>query len=550
AGLAILIATALVLGPDRARMRILLAVLVAIGAGAPLIFVIWGQSFFTSLDLLGGLAAPAAVGVWFLTPEFSLKRRCLASAAAMIPALAFSVNLSALILIPFLAVPAGIAAYTVIRIWPNMEWRVRLVAAAAIFFAPFAGIFATWLLPELVEVPSILSRKLLNQVLFTALEADPWIFAIGQGWGEIELTFDRFLLFANAPVWGTAWDLPGRGTSHAHSIYLEALFGAGFPAVLGVVAIHAAVVLCARREDIPVAIFAASSVAGIGALSGQLAGTVGASALMLGIVTARRTASPSQVLSRHGARAVAMLLPVMAAIFIGAGLWLFDRDNDVRLRVADVQARGAQSPFACETHPASAVFADMDLARGLITSYRPAFERYGQADEAPTETLRLIDAYVCSAQSRAATSQSVALQLAMEAFRTDVAFGGEAGSLRRRYEGSLENWPQKLARSLILVPRRFDIAIGYLAKNLELENWREVELLSRVLLDISPDDPIGMWYLGTILLRAEQQDRRTEGLLLLARALEFGVTQVLEIPEELQAQIRQHAVAVVREPEG
>lgn len=546
AGLAVFIATAQVLGQDRARSRVLLTALAAIAAGAPLVFFAWGASLLISLDSLGIYAVIAAVSVWFLLIDRPWRWRCGAALLAMAPALAFSGNVTATVLVPILGIPAGIITGLWLYKRPGMEGRLRLAAVAGLVLAPFAGILVAAFLPEMFNVPSILSRKFLNQVLFAALEAEPRIFAIGQGWGEVELTFDRFLLAADTAMWDRSWDLQLRGTTHTHSIYLEALFGAGLPAAIGVVAIYTGVVLRARRENLPIAIFALGTVAGMGALSGQLAGTAGAEALMLGILGLRPTARLPTPALRLGARGLALCLPVIAAVFFGAGVWLFDRGNDVRLRIADVQVRGAESPHACAIHPDSGLNADMDLTLGFRKAYLPAFARDAAGEDITIDELRLVDAYVCSAQARAATSTSTHLQLALERFRNDVAFGSDTGALPKRYAASLKNWPRKLARSIVAAPDRTDIAIGYLAKNLELENWDEIMLLSRVLLEIKPDDPVALWYLGSVLVRLDDPARRAEGIIYLARAVESGITQVLEVPRDFQVQIRAQAAELAR----
>lgn len=289
ASLAVFFASALVLAANRSSLIGLCAILTAISALAPVVMFAWGKDFFVSLDLVGYFAISAALGAWCLTKGQRPYLRLMLAVVAAAPACALSTNNSVVLVLAFAAAPTALLTYGLLRRRVLAAGVIRAIGVLAVIAAPFVGLLLKWQLPELVDLPSIHSRHLLDKVLFAALMENPLILAIGQGWGAINLTMDQHALSAGAVMWDGSWDLAARKISHSHSTYLEALFGAGVPAVAGLMVILAAPVLVVQAERLPFTVFATVSLAGMAALTGEFPATVGAVAMAFALAGVRPT---------------------------------------------------------------------------------------------------------------------------------------------------------------------------------------------------------------------------------------------------------------------
>ena len=545
ASLSVFFASALVLAADRRTFVSLCSILVTVSVLAPVVMFVWGRAFFVSLDLVGYFAIPAALGTWFLTQRCELYLRVILAIAAVLPAFALSTNQSVVAVLTFLALPAAVASWWLLQKRSDWSGLIRLLFVLFVVAAPFLGLLVKWLAPEIVDLPSIRSRHLLDKVLFAGLMDNPMILAIGQGWGAINLTMDQFALSAGVTMWDNSWDLASRNVSHSHSTYLEALFGGGLPALAGYMAILAAPILVVKVDRLPLAVFACASLAGMGALTGEFPASVGAGAMIFALAGMRPLAeTPSRATGWVGkgmgvGRASALSMPILAALLLTAAFWQFHDSNTIRTRVADVRAHGPQSPYACDLHPHTGVYADTELAQGLIRSYRPVFKRAAAGDQILIDEIWQIDGYICSVNARmAAGSTSPSLLLAMEVFRVDVALGREASDLPLRYRAVLENWPAKLARVLTVVPNRTDVAIGFFLTQIQRVHFYTVASLAEALLKKDPGDPVALWFLGLARLASGEPANRSEGKQLMERALEGGVERFFPVAPETLAQLR------------
>lgn len=544
ASLAAFFGAALVLAADRRTFVGLCAILVTVSVLTPIVMFMWGRSFFVSLDLVGYFAIPAALGTWFLTGRCKLYLRLILGMAAVLPAFALSTNHSVIAVLTGIALPAALASGWILHQRPDKSALIRVLAALFVVAAPFFGLLVKWLAPEIIDLPSIHSRHLLDRVLFAALMDNPLILVVGHGWGGINLTMDQFALSAGANMWDGSWDLALRNVSHSHSTYLEALFGAGLPALFGLMMIHAAPVLVVKAERLPLAVFASTSLAALGAVTGEFPASVGAVAMVFAMAGLRpfseASSSASGMVGKGSSlgRANALSMPALAALLLVAAFWQFHDANTTRIRVADVRALGPQSASACDLHPYSRVYAGTELAQGLIRSYRPVFKRAAAGDQIGLEEIWQIDAYVCSANARlVAGSMSPSLLLATEAFRVDVALGQEASDLPDRYRAALENWPAKLARVVTLVPNRTDVTVGFFLAQVQQGKFYTVGSLAEALLKQDPDDPVALWFLGLARLASGEPANRLDGRQLLARAVEGGVERFFPIAPEILEQL-------------
>lgn len=535
ASMGVFFAAAIVLRGDVLRFRLLLVCLLVGSIGGTAALFMWVRADFVSLDIAGILAVSAWVGAWFLVPDKWRVWRIAAGIAAVAPILAVSANDTAIAVTVAIGLPAAALAYLNLK-WPFVSDRnTRIVAAAGLVLLPFAALLAAWFVPMFTDaLPSITSRKFTYQLALAALLADPSVILAGQGWGEIVMTLDRFRTFSDGVLWDGSWDGASRDLPHSHSLVLEALFGGGGIAVLGLLAMLAIPVLVCDRHDLPVALFAVSVFAGIGAIWPQVAMTVGPVALALGLAGTGHDGAPRL---RASGRALGWVLPVLALFLVGGGLWTVSDGLRYQHSIADVRANGSASAHRCGLLPNSRVYGDLDLVQGFIKTYRPAFRRaQGGAHIAPGED-RLIAAFLCTAEARAQVSVSPSLHLALESFRGHVSSDAGRTPGIAKYETALAGWAGKLARLLNAAPTRTDMTIVFFTARMQSGAWQTVSSLARALLKANPDDPIANWYMGQYLLNKGDPSSRAAGFGALRKSLTYGIKRIIWVPSEVEAEI-------------
>jgi hypothetical protein len=535
-------AAAIVLRGDAPRFRLLLACLLIGSIGGTVALALGVRGEFVSLDIAGILVVSAWVGAWYLQPPAWGGWRIAVCAVAVAPILILSSNDTAVATTLLVSLPASVLIYLNLKRQFVSVGAMRVIAAAGLIAMPFAALLVVWLVPMFTDaLPSITSRKYTYQLVFAALRADPSVIFAGQGWGEIVMTLDRFRTFSDAVLWDGSWDGAARDLPHSHNLLLEALFGGGIVAVVGVLAVLAIPVLLCRERELPVALFALSMFAGIGAIWPQVAMTVGPVALALGIVGA--TGTGPRPMPTVG-RVFAWGLPVFASILIASGGWLVSEGISYRNSVADVRGSGTASPHACALIPNSGAYGDLKLAQGLTKAYRPVFRR-AQHGIATTESEdRLIAAFLCSAERRALHSISPSLHLALESFRGDVSTDAGRTADIAKYEPVLSGWSDKLIRLLNAAPTRTDMTFTFYAVRKQGGAWETIGSLARALKNANPDDPIANWYMGQYLLSKGDPGSRAAGFTALRKSLNDGIKRLILVPPALEAEILKATGAV------
>lgn len=530
----IVFAAAMVLRHDPRGFRLLLGCLLLGSLVGMVALFLWTRSEFVGLEFAGILVIAAWVGAWYLAPESWGTRRFGVCFAAVVPILLLSQSQTAVAAVVAVGLPASVLFHlNGTKRWISIAVS-RRIAALAIMSLPFVGMLVVWAIPEFTDaLPSITSRKFTYQLIFAALHADPAVILAGQGWGEIVMTMDLFRTASDAILWDGSWDGATRDLPHSHNLVLEALFGGGAIAVLGLLAMLAVPVLVCRDRDLPVAVFATSVFAGIGAIWPQLAMTVGPVALAIGLTCA--PAMPGQTrFVRSTGTGLAFALPVVASILVGAGVWLVSEGIKYERSVADVRALGAQSAHACDLLPDSAIYGDLDLAQGFAKAYRPVLLGAQEARAISEQEDRLIAAFLCSAEARALESNSPSLHLGLESFRGLVSSDAGRTPGIAKYADSLSGWADKLIMLLNTAPTRSDMTFTFFTARMQSGAWPTVHSLARALLGANPNDPIANWYLGQYLLNQNDPAAIAAGNRALRRSLRYGIKRFIPIPKEVE----------------
>jgi hypothetical protein len=538
ADLAAFLATGLLLRRLPSLRRVGFAVGAAICAFTPLLVVAlriggwWGASRPLVFD--DYLAYYAIVGATFVLAMSKLPLAGRASLAVIValPGLSVSGNLTAIVVMLALALPAAlIVQYG--TAWSSASLRrVRVALALSVPMLAGAGLLAVWLIGQTGEVASLASRMFMYRALLPVVTEQPAVLAVGQGWGNVNASVLANLAQSGATIWDGSWDLSTRDIPHSHNFAVEALSGAGLPAMIGVLALLAAVPATARRRDLPVVAFTVISLAGLRAMWFELPATVGIAAIALGwlagpVGTARRSVVPARRWLTMGFAALVIAQAAALTWLVGYGIAV-QRADRADYRSAD----GGR----CGAFPAD----DLRGSVGLTQAFGDAFGSLFATDSArtpvPAQRWDRLERLYCEVAGRVADSRSVRLMLADLVFRAQVAVSLGNPEVSRRFATALPGWEGALRRFLARAPGRTDMAAPYLAWRLARGESGDVVSFARDLLRRNPDDPVGHWFLGAALAAtpsAGDADNRQQALQHMRGALSLGVQRYIKVDREL-----------------
>lgn len=529
-------AAAMVLRRFRAGLLVVSAI-VAVGALVPAVLSLNESLAHALREYLSFFALTSAALVMAVCRRLPMRATAALAAAAALPALVLSLNRSIV-----LAVIVGIfvaGAFLLLRRRTAPRWHhwaaaglVPLVTALVTAAVAWVG-YRGW-------VASLTSRLYLDRISLEALHDRPLSFLIGQGWGRTSETILLHFNASRAVLWDQSWDGTTQRFTHVHNYAFETVLSAGVPALVGIVAMIAFVPLFARRRLLPVAAGYAVALTVFASLWFELPMTVPAVAL-----TAGWLARPMKPWCRWpggaSARMVGLgLLGLISASAAAAAVWL--GMTGLEMRHAYFPGSGNET-VACEAMPLDLDRGSFSLAQVFFRAQGAAFasEQAGKGVD-PAATAQL-DRMLCAVGRAAAFTSSADLLIAPVLFRGEIAFNAALPQSRARYADTLATWDRALVRFLARAPRRTDLAWYYLAWRLQENDFGPVYALSNRLLAQDPNDPVGLWFLGSLYIRSDQPSERKEGFAILRKSLDAGIVRFVPIPQSSQDEILRQSAA-------
>jgi hypothetical protein len=399
-----------------------------------------------------------------------------------------------------------------------------------------AGVLAVWYVGEAGWVASLTSRLFAFRALLQALADAPAVIAVGQGWGQINNAVLLHLAGSGAVIWDGSWDLSARDIPHSHNFAIEAFAGAGLPALVGVVAMLAAIPAVAGRRALPAAAFATLAFSGLAALWFQLPATSGLMMLALGAASGlvhrrffRLRLSRAAVVATCGA---------VAATQATALVWLVDYGVTAQRAIA----AGYRSPEVdrCGTFPDDSGRGSIGLTQQFGATFDKLFTDLASGQAAAigntAERWDRVMRLYCVVTERAASSNSPRLMLADQLFRSQIALTPYLQDEAYRFADALESWQPSLERFVAVAPDRTDVAAPYLAWRLVRGEPSSVIEFSEWLLKRNADDPIGHWFLGAGIAASGKtaSDGDTQRILShMRRALALGLGRRIKVDPAL-----------------
>lgn len=535
------LATATALAARRRQARLVLA------AGA-----VAGCVAVTALMLSGNTAAMpyyfpdflAFHGLFAWAAAMAVLRRAAVKAvatAALVAVLVVAENRAGL-----LAMPAMAAAWLAWRLGACRARRVASAVAPVVlvgFTVAVAMVRPGLWDPQSMSRPifdTVASRGLMIKVVADDLMERPLGLAVGNGAGHYRFLLARHLRQEGAHVHALGregevffWDSSRRADFHSHNALAEALATGGLPAAAAILALLAALPGAAPRRHRGVALATAVGFAVLAALWFQMPTSLPAMAVALGLLAGpwrrRRPSLP------HAAWTVAA---APTALALGAaGLLMISVAQGARDEIAvNVGARPPASP-ACRDplgpagrfHLVAVLEEQRERLDGALND---GIRGPGLAAAAE----RLAD-LMCVADRLGGQRGGELLSVLALVIRSDLAFRAPfPAEAAPALDPLMQGWPAAVAQVLAHSPKRSDLALPFLSWHLAHGDETVTGQWARRLVALSPEDPVGLWFLGAVLLG--RPDGAGEGMRLMRLALERDIESVMPVDDRLKAQLR------------
>lgn len=428
------------------------------------------------------------------------------------------------------AAAAGLLVLGLGRFLSARSDRDRLFNRLAVIAILGAAILPFMLLhwPELTKHSSSLeSRRLVLQILAAARADDPIAWVTGFGFGSTANSIAAHMGAIDAHLWDyQGWDALRRNYFHSHNWVAEHLHAGGVPGVLLGLALFLAIPLCASGRRRPLAAgFAVAYLSSLG-LWFELAFVLPWFGLAVAALIGDEAAGPEPLSAPQWRPVVATALAGIAGLAVWAAIALTEQARGF----SQVMAWSSGSLQMPPPVPKDRRGGDDALAEfigdEIFRIAGRAILRHGAGDSADAARLLwLADALAL----RREQTQSALLLLAGERVFSETMLRQEMQAYRPALIARLDEWQKIVERALQLAPSRSDVSVG-LFNHWFLSGNRTATLeLSRRVLTIRPDDPVGLYFEGGTLVQDPDPARRARGLLLLRQALEREVERYLPV---------------------
>ena len=396
-------------------------------------------------------------------------------------------------------------------------------------------------------VPTLWSRSLMTDLVVEGFTDAPSTLLTGFGWGHFGETLLRHLNEIPVRLYVTIgsknlpfWDAVSRFDFHSHNVFVESLLAGGGVGLILSLAYMAAIPLFARDGGLALAGAFALVLGAIGTFWFQMPVSLPLMALAAASLAGTRTfLLPLRlrfvlVALLCGVGPVAQLTSALAGIAMAERGDMEVRANNTADNTPAAEAV-AQRPD-CRPIMAATGIGDAHLG-WLFQNYVGRLSARSHKGEALSEAqvARLVR-YLCATDKRLSKSRSLRLFVATLNARAALVFQFDQPEITAAVAPYLENWGERLRRLLDLAPRRTDLATAYM--NWLLAQGREEGLLrfAGKLLSVNPQDPVGLWFSGTVLLA--RPGRAAEGLSRMRRSLEWGIQNLMPIDRKILEAIR------------
>ncbi|NQV55838.1 MAG: hypothetical protein HQ503_08270 [Rhodospirillales bacterium] len=417
----------------------------------------------------------------------------------------------------------------ILSIGPLWQEAMRNSLYETLDFRPFAElVIAAW--------PSLWSRAMLVTVGFQSLLDQPWRFFTGMGWGHYSEALLANLTLVDGRLHELIgesrvyWDAIRRSDFHSHNQYFEALLSIGGAGLMLTLGYMFAIFRYARDNQLKLSVFFTLILGTLQSFWFQMPHSL---PLMAASLAAISLSDQRNTMPNFGDHKRSKLIGAAAALC--AGLLFF---GFVASQLAADQARIGldANRNGVKLTPEKSSFGNLFTGLGEIYHAALLQNAYSKMSIEMKKNGSLDTPAVIRFR-----------ELLSPVLQNEAEFSSVAATITtvNVLAGLIFKFP-RLANSNTLIkirfihltealltrlPRRSDLAVPYF--NLMLNDGKEMRALrvAERLLARRPNDPIGLWFSGVMLLAHPAKGE--EGILRMKRSLNYGIQNQMPVPKEL-----------------
>lgn len=407
---------------------------------------------------------------------------------------------------------------------------VSAIVLAAIALPPLLLVS----LPPLQQVASLESRLLLWRVIAAAIAAEPATLIWGAGWGHTQEAFVLHLNAVGQALVNPTWDLLWRDFFHSHNALTEALYSAGLPGMLLALSFYLMIPLAASADRRQEALLFALALSALDALWFQLAYTLPFVAVALAVLAPlSKDDAPAIVVSgsRWWPLAFIPLLHMAAAGVAAMAIW-----------VAGHRVDDFRSALVCPTLQEALTPADFDpyghdVALSLVVrGYVGRLPTQDENEVAGASCHRHHLAEIQSDLDRVIVQDGPAMPAMAGLALYSAVYLSPDHTWARLALPDTETWGRWAQVWLATAPARTDAVIPYLTYLSQQARRDEARAFTASILVRQPDDPVGLFFSGAMLLGNPAQ--RDEGIRRIRRSLDNGIERYMPVDAGIKYVIR------------
>lgn len=442
--------------------------------------------------------------------------------------------------------------------WLGLIRRPAMVGLILAFAALLPLILVS--IPALTaSIASLEDRRMVWLVIRAAAEQQPVAWLFGNGAGSVSNTMMSHVTFSGFPIWRVNdWHLLTSKYLHAHNWLMQALHDGGLPAVL----LTAWLLLqpawlaqdqhLAQRRGLALGLVVAyilslglwfELIFAVPYMALAWIAVIGRQGIPLvagGNAAPVRAAPMRAVLIRRTAAASSLILISVTYIWGAILLDRYAREIDQQRAWFSAETEPQRQPLAPPPPlPADPRRADIQIAdmvdyeiRFLVGRHEPGkptpnFER----EAARIDWLRQIIVL------RLPETTSPLIPLYGSTLFDEIMLRPTLAAYRPLLLPHVALWRQIIERGLELAPWRSNIALGYLNWTFQTGQLDKVRELALRLRKARPEDPIGLFFEGGMLMQQPEPEAKRQGAALARRAIAAGVEQFFPLDDNFKALI-------------
>ncbi len=544
--LALLIACALIVVREKAQWRFLIIWSVVIVSGVIAIKLMASARGTYELFWIGAYLAYISIALPFICLrhlEGYWRWLWLVILGASVSILIMAKSKAAIILFSFgvAFVGLGYLFKSVSRIGRYLRFRpvaitiVGLIAVLPLFVISL-GTFN--------EIPSLRSRFLVSKVMGEAQGTDWLSIIIGQGWGRTQdalvanLHVSGEQLWSSHWFWSKHWDYLWGDYSHTHNWIVESMYSVGIPGFLLSLMFLLAIPYCSDGKQRTFATAMSAVYAGMNSLWFQVSFSLPFVALALAALGGdwKIQREYSKKVS-NVCRVVPIFLTVCLLAQIAAASALFTFGIKTSEVIATYQNpkiniekihfppdfRGAEHGFAL------AIRDHLAWLRKSSSTHSKLMVKHQE---------KVVRSIIKDLKGRIRIAKSPYIVLAGVAVFSDLVYDPKLKWLQFKLRSNeLALWGHWVKKLLELAPGRTDTTIPYFSRLIFQGDVTTLINITQTILEKTPNDPVGLYFRGAAMIRAQQKDTQVKGLQYLKKGLEKGIERFMPVDPKLKKRI-------------